>query len=928
MKKTFPTRVLALLLCVAMLATVTPLFAAAESATYLDYNETTGKTDVESTATGVHVIDEATHAFVTGWNIVKGDVEIEDRIELPENVNLILANGATLTAKKGITVDLSGTFSIYAQSNDAATMGQLVVPAGVERNQAGIGNSGGYSACGDIVIYGGRITTQGGDSGAGIGGAGPNSSCGNITIRGGIVTAQGGGYAAGIGNGSNNQYSSSFNITISGGYVKATANEDANPIGAGKYSTCGTVSITGSRTSVRDDDTRCVTQYINYETPALNPTCTEAGYAAYYIDPVSGLYYTAISLAADKLIGDAEALAAWKAEKGGGYVAPLGHVWQFVDEDTHKCTRCEATSAHTDADKDYYCDDCGNVLLAAAQADAARLGEAKGEAKAALDAAAKPVGSDVQAQVLSDAKAAVDAAATLDGVATAKADGLSAIAAQKATDLAAKIAELKADITDNLLPTAKCDEAKDLLNTALNELDAAATESDANDLYTTAKDEASGKDTEFTDKLTDYKATFSLAITDAASEETEQFVEDTLTALDNATSIAALDEIYAENEPLVSFHATKDTMLSQCKEILETFDGTAAMKALFEMTVEMLSETTNMDELDEAYAYCAEQIELQRERESYLPECEMILASDAYSDEVKALVREFVEALNAAESLDEIEYVFYDYAPAINLQAARDEWMAELEDLLPDEPSDAVKAIIEGAQELILYGEDTSVFDNVFDIARQAVERQLATEANTQAMEDLLKQTAEDLEAANDTIDELNNTVKSNEATIAEKQAALDTATEQLNAAKADLETAKAQIVVLETATAEQEKALAQAEQQMKDLQAEIERLKALLDDDPTDPQPTNPTDPTGTETEPSATDPTGTGADEGMLGDANGDGNVNMKDVLLMRKYLAGMDVTYNAANSDCNGDGVVNMKDVLLLRKFLADMIEMLGA
>ena len=56
--------------------------------------------------------------------------------------------------------------------------------------------------------------------------------------------------------------------------------------------------------------------------------------------------------------------------------------------------------------------------------------------------------------------------------------------------------------------------------------------------------------------------------------------------------------------------------------------------------------------------------------------------------------------------------------------------------------------------------------------------------------------------------------------------------------------------------------------------------------------------------------------------------GAVNMKDVLLMHKYLAGMDMEYNAENADCNGDGDVNMKDVLMLRKYLAGLVETLGA
>ena len=63
-----------------------------------------------------------------------------------------------------------------------------------------------------------------------------------------------------------------------------------------------------------------------------------------------------------------------------------------------------------------------------------------------------------------------------------------------------------------------------------------------------------------------------------------------------------------------------------------------------------------------------------------------------------------------------------------------------------------------------------------------------------------------------------------------------------------------------------------------------------------------------------------------GLIGDANDDGAVNMKDVLVLRKQLAGMEPIINMANADCNGDGDVNMKDVLLLRKFLAGLIESL--
>ncbi len=64
------------------------------------------------------------------------------------------------------------------------------------------------------------------------------------------------------------------------------------------------------------------------------------------------------------------------------------------------------------------------------------------------------------------------------------------------------------------------------------------------------------------------------------------------------------------------------------------------------------------------------------------------------------------------------------------------------------------------------------------------------------------------------------------------------------------------------------------------------------------------------------------------VLGDANDDGKVDMKDVLLLRKFLAGMTEELNKGNADANEDGSLDMKDVLMIRKYLANMIEKLGA
>lgn len=58
------------------------------------------------------------------------------------------------------------------------------------------------------------------------------------------------------------------------------------------------------------------------------------------------------------------------------------------------------------------------------------------------------------------------------------------------------------------------------------------------------------------------------------------------------------------------------------------------------------------------------------------------------------------------------------------------------------------------------------------------------------------------------------------------------------------------------------------------------------------------------------------------LWGDANADGAVNMKDVLCIRKHLAGIVVTINEKNADVYEDNAVNTKDVLTLRNFMAGL------
>ena len=218
----------------------------------------TGTTKVQAGGGGVNYLDaegslqntgdntvtkvlSTTTSWSAGWYYVDGTVEISDRIACSGAVNLILTNGATLTASKGITVSGDGnSLTIYAQSKDESEMGKLVATG----NNSGAGIGGGAACAGsNIIINGGTVTATGGNGGAGIGG-GAACAGSNITINGGTVTATGGGGGAGIGGGSSGGAGS--NIEITGGTVTATGGTDAAGIGGGDCGGDGSnITITG-----------------------------------------------------------------------------------------------------------------------------------------------------------------------------------------------------------------------------------------------------------------------------------------------------------------------------------------------------------------------------------------------------------------------------------------------------------------------------------------------------------------------------------------------------------------------------------------------------------------------------------------------------------------------------------------------------------
>ncbi len=56
-------------------------------------------------------------------------------------------------------------------------------------------------------------------------------------------------------------------------------------------------------------------------------------------------------------------------------------------------------------------------------------------------------------------------------------------------------------------------------------------------------------------------------------------------------------------------------------------------------------------------------------------------------------------------------------------------------------------------------------------------------------------------------------------------------------------------------------------------------------------------------------------------------DGSIDIKDVTILKQYLAKWKVSINAENADVNGDGEINIKDLTLIKQFIAKWKVTLG-
>ena len=214
------------------------VFADAEPVRYLDENGTECTAD-NCVSTSGWPKDESYPVLVGNseegkWYVLDSDVTYSEyRLTILGKVNLILKDGCTLNARRGIRMAANtaegASLTVYAQSTSKESMGAIIADASGVESCAGIGGNDAESG-GKVVIIGGNITATGGEHAAGIGG-GEDRGGDSVTIKGGIVTATGGEYGAGIGGG---EGGSGGDINIEDGTVTANGGLKAAGVGGGQ----------------------------------------------------------------------------------------------------------------------------------------------------------------------------------------------------------------------------------------------------------------------------------------------------------------------------------------------------------------------------------------------------------------------------------------------------------------------------------------------------------------------------------------------------------------------------------------------------------------------------------------------------------------------------------------------------------------------
>ena len=213
----------------------------------VDYitNTWDGQKIVQSIETAICVKlnkDHMPSELTSGWYALGEDVVINDRIKIRGDVQLILTDGCTLNAKRGINLPESSTLSIYGQSGGT---GKLNADSG---NKTAIGGED-EESCGTLNVYGGQVSAVSPVTAIG-GGKSAIKTAGNggtVNVYGGQVSAESSGTAIGGGGSTDGTGGNGGTVNVYGGMVNALSDSET-AIGGG-FSTSGTGG-TGSKLNV------------------------------------------------------------------------------------------------------------------------------------------------------------------------------------------------------------------------------------------------------------------------------------------------------------------------------------------------------------------------------------------------------------------------------------------------------------------------------------------------------------------------------------------------------------------------------------------------------------------------------------------------------------------------------------------------------
>lgn len=119
------------------------------------------------------------------WYVAEKDIDFSNLIIADGDAHLLLRDGVTINAAKGILVSSGNGLTVYSES-DGENMGSLIAYG--DRGAAAIGGNFEHYNAGDVTINGGNVIAEGGIGAAAIGG-GLGGVGNSLTVNGGYVEA-------------------------------------------------------------------------------------------------------------------------------------------------------------------------------------------------------------------------------------------------------------------------------------------------------------------------------------------------------------------------------------------------------------------------------------------------------------------------------------------------------------------------------------------------------------------------------------------------------------------------------------------------------------------------------------------------------------------------------------------------------------------